>query len=139
MGENEGLIEVVNGTTVGGKPFIYEIIKHKIAVDDEIPQGVEYTLNINVRMDNSIQFINGSFAEEGTTGTRESVCVVLYSQTKKIGLEDVMKVWSKDPYDPEYKMGFLMNFSEQPELDDQFPQHPLSEARAFVKYIVENN
>lgn len=139
MGENEGLIEVINGTTASGKPFIYEIIKHRMVAENDLPRGVEYTLNINVRMDNSIQFINGSFAEEGMTGARDSIVLAMYSKAKNLSLEDTMKEWFRDPYDPEFKSGFLMNISEKPELDEQFPNHPLSEARALVKFIVENN
>ena len=139
MGDNEGLIEVVAGLTATGKQYIYEIIKHRSTTDDGIPHGVEYTFNINVRMDNSIQFINGSFAEEGTTGVRDSICMALYSQAKSLSLEDTMRDWFKDPYDPEYSRGFLMNLSERPEFDEKFPSHPLSEARALAKFIIENN
>ena len=139
MGENEGLIEVENGTTASGKPFIYEVIKHRIATEDGIPHGVEYTLNINVRMDNSIQFINGSFAEEGTTGVRDNIVLAMYSNAKKTSMEDTMKAWFRDPYDSEFKRGFLMNKSEESVFDEQFPNHPLSVARALVKFIVENN
>ena len=139
MGDNEGLIEVISGTTASGKPYIYEIIKHRIAAEDDIPRGVEYTFNINVRFDNSIQFINGSFAEEGTTGVRDSICMALYSKANNLSMEDAMKGWFKDPYDPDYNRGFLMNLSERPEFDEKFPAHPLSEARALAKYIIENN
>jgi hypothetical protein len=139
MGENEGLIEVVNGTTSSGKPYIYNIIKHRIVVDDDVSHGVEYTLNINVHTDNSIQFINGSFSEEGTTGVRDSFGMALYSRVKNLNLENTIKEWFQDPYDSEFKKGFLMNFSERSEFDEQFPHHPLSEARALVRFIVENN
>ena len=105
MGENEGLIEVINGTTASGKPFIYEIIKHRMVAENDLPRGVEYTLNINVRMDNSIQFINGSFAEEGMTGARDSIVLAMYSKAKNLSLEDTMKEWFRDPYDPEFKSG----------------------------------
>ena len=110
-----------------------------MVAENDLPRGVEYTLNINVRMDNSIQFINGSFAEEGMTGARDSIVLAMYSKAKNLSLEDTMKEWFRDPYDPEFKSGFLMNISEKPELDEQFPNHPLSEARALVKFIVENN
>ena len=32
-----------------------------------------------------------------------------------------------------------MNLSENMEYDAMFPQHPLSETRNFIKYIIENN
>ena len=50
-----------------------------------------------------------------------------------------MDGWFKDPYDKNYKKGILMNLSENMEYDAMFPQHPLSETRNFIKYIIENN
>ena len=139
MGENEGLIEVVNGTTAAGKSYIYEIVKQRVMDGDGLSQGVEYTLNINVRMEKSIQFINGSFTEEGMTGVRDNMVLAMYSKAQNISLGEAMSEWFRDPYDPEFKKGFLMNLSEKSEFDEQFPDHPLSEARTLVKYIVENN
>jgi len=139
LGENEGIIEVSNGTTAGGRPYIYEIIKHGMKGANNIFLGVEYTLNINVQMDNSIQFFNGSFAEEGTTGMRESIGLELFKRANNIEDYSDMVGWLKDPYEPEYKKGLLMNASEKAELDEQFPWHALSEARNFVKYIIKNN
>ena len=139
MGENEGLIEVVKGTTAAGKSYIYEIVKQRVMDGDGLSQGVEYTLNINVRMEKSIQFINGSFTEEGMTGVRDNMVLAMYSKAQNISLGEAMSEWFRDPYDPEFKKGFLMNLSEKSEFDEQFPDHPLSEARTLVKYIVENN
>lgn len=139
MGEGDGLIEVKGGNTEDGRPYIYEIIKHHYAPEAGTVTGNEYTLNINVRMEHSIQFINGSFAEEGTIGLRDTVGMAIYQKTTGLSMDEVMKTWSRDPYDPDYRKGFLMNQSEVPELDEQFPDHPLSKARAFVKYIVNNN
>ena len=47
--------------------------------------------------------------------------------------------WVRDPYDPDRKKGFLMNWTEDEKYDGLFPYHPLSEVRQFVKYVVENN
>lgn len=139
MGEDAGLIEVANGVTKGGKPFIYEIIKHRISKGANMPQKVEYTLNINVKMDNSIQFINSSFTEKGVTGVRDNMVFAMYSKTQNLSIDEMMEKWSVDPYDPDFKKGFLMNISEKTEFDELFPQHPLSEARKLVKFIIENN
>ena len=136
MGENEGIIEVKNGKTASGKPYIYIIIKHRFG--EEVPV-VEYTLNINVRKERSIQFINSSFAEKGMTGLREAACLPVYAQAQHLGLDEAVKTWLQDPYDPDFKKGFLMNASEKADLDDQFPKHPLSAARSLVKYIIDNN
>lgn len=139
MGDSEGVIEVKSGITSSGRSYTYEIIKHRFITEDGIPQGVEYTLNINIRMENTIQFIIGSFSEEGTTGLRDTICLELYARTKKTSYQEVMKDWFKDPYDPEYKKGFLMNLSERSEFDEKFPNHPLSQARALVDFLSKNN
>ncbi len=139
MGEDEGLIEVVNGTTKAGRKIIYEILKHRMPADDGLPPLVEYTLNLNLRMEKTIQFINASFSEEGMTGTRESIGMALYARENDMTMDQVRENWTRDPYDPTYKRGFLMNLSEDAKLDEQFPHHPLSEARALVRFIVEHN
>ena len=38
-----------------------------------------------------------------------------------------------------YKADNIMIESEKVDYDIMFPQHPLSEIRALIKYIVENN
>ena len=47
--------------------------------------------------------------------------------------------WFEDPYDPDYKRGFLMNRSESPEFDSVFPSHALSVARALIGFVIDNN
>jgi len=47
--------------------------------------------------------------------------------------------WVADPYDPTYMQGALMNLSEKEEYDEAFPNHPLSQARKIVKFLIENN
>ena len=46
--------------------------------------------------------------------------------------------WFKDPYDESYTKGVLMNLSEKEEFDEIFPNHPLTEARAFIDFILNN-
>ncbi len=139
MGESEGIIEVNNGITAGGRPYIYEIIKHHMKDEEEgYPGRMTYTLNINVRFDNSIQFINGSFAEGNTTGMRDSVVYAMYMKTKDEKPDEVGE-WFYDPYDPNYTKGLRMNVSERAGFDEEFPWHPLSMCRNLVKFIIDNN
>lgn len=141
LGEKEGIIEVKSGTTAAGRPFVYEILKHY----EEEFMGVDYILNINIRMEKSIQFINGSFSEEGITGLRDNTVYAMLRSAVDAKPDDneayldAIENWSVDPYDPEFKKGFLMNRSEREGADEMFPQHPLSEARRLVRYIVDNN
>jgi hypothetical protein len=45
----------------------------------------------------------------------------------------------KDPYDEKFDRGILMNLSEKREYDYSFPNHPLSEMRRLIDYIIDNN
>ena len=139
LGENQGIIEVRSGKTASGKPFVFDILKMSSVSKEGFPMGMSYILNINVKMDKSIQFINGSFSEEGMTGMRDSVCFAMFRQSNSSESEDLLDGWFRDPYDSNYTKGLRMNFSEQEGLDEKFPWHPLSELRRLVKYIIENN
>lgn len=144
MGEKEGIIEVKSGVTVAGRPYIYNITKHLDVGPNGEPMKMNYIMNINVRMENSIQFFNGCFSEEGVTGMRDSIGMALFHKVREQnGIEttedNIMDGWFRDPYDDSYTKGLPKNFSEAEELDEQFPMHPLSEARAFVKFIIESN
>ncbi len=137
LDENSGIIEVNNGITKKGRSYVYDIIKHSMTADGS-NLGNAYILNINVKYEKSIQFINASFSECGMTGYRDATGYELFRRFNNGG-ESGFDGWCSDPYDPSYQKGFLMNMSERYELDDQFPDHPLSHARKLVEYIVENN
>lgn len=144
MDENQGIIEVNTGSCKNGGRFIYYLMKYRKGID-AIPKKVGYQLNFNFKIGDQIYFISGSFEEEGITGQRDSVGIMLYIKAKEQAGEpadmgNIMENdWFRDPYDSEYKKGFLMNRSEIPELDSTFQAHPLSVARELVKYVTENN
>ena len=144
MGEKEGIIEVKSGVTVAGRPYIYNITKHLDVGSSGEPIRMNYIMNLNVRMENSIQFFNGCFSEEGVTGMRDSIGMALFHKVREQnGIEttedNIMDGWFRDPYDESYTRGLPRNYSEAEELDEQFPMHPLSEARAFLRFVIENN
>ncbi len=139
MRENEGLIEVKNDLTKKGRKYVYIIFKNSMVSENGFPQGNEYSMNINIQFENSIQFINSSFAECGMTGERDAMGMEMYIRAKNIDIDKALETWQEDPYDPTYKKGFLMNRSEQDIFDEIFPWHPLSEARKFMRFIAENN
>ena len=144
MNENQGIIEVQNGDCKNGGKYIYYIMKYRRSAED-ISLGGGYQLNFNFIIDNTIYFISGSFDEAGITGVRDSTAYALIVSAKRdpgdeIDVENLMENgWFCDPYDPDYKKGFRMNLSEKPGLDEMFPEHPLSVARALVKYVINNN
>ena len=107
---------------------------------------VSYLLNLNVNVGEDDYFVNGSFTEEGMTGARDSFGFAMFQNAikekhtdKHFTTKEIMKMFFEDPYDSEYRDGFLMNFSERDIFDEKFPDHPLSIARKYVKWVLENN
>ena len=136
MGDNEGIIEVKIGKTKEGNPFIYNILKQKLHNNGKPGNG--YALNLNFQIGEHIYFVNGFFEEYGTTGIRESNVFAMY-QKEHPNLADPFEGWSCDPYEPTFKKGFLRNLSEHQQFDRFCPGHPLSQARAYIDYIIDNN
>ena len=135
LGEDQGLIVVETGKTSAGFDFIYSIVKTL-----REPSGIQYCLTMHVRYDQYAVQVQGFFDELGVTGMRDAM---IFTQAQSEGLvetiEGGIKGWNADPYDPNYNTGCLMNLSEQQRFDQWFPQHPLSEARQFVMYLVNIN
>ena len=134
---NFGLVEVKNGLTQKSNKYIYSIRKMS-QLNAEIPQGVNYLINMNVEFNGKIKFIQGSFEEVGTTGMRDSFVFSQFAALCK-SMDKAMEKWNEDPYDSNFKDGFLMNRSETEEFDESFPDHPLTHCRQLVKFIINNN
>lgn len=137
MQEYEGLIETNAGVTKAGNKYAYVIIKHPMTEKNGEFIGTEYTMNINVKLGEKMKLINTSFVEEGPTGMRDATVYALLSESGEVG--SGFEGWQEDPYDKDYEYGFLMNMSEKREYDSMFPNHPLSEERKLLQYIIENN
>ena len=133
LAESQGLVEVNTGITKNQKRYIYSIVKTKME-----PSGIQYVLTMHIDMNDHAVNIQSYFDEVGITGLRDSTIMNKMINEGKITLPN-MEGWFSDPYDVNYKKGLLRNESEKADYDSMFPQHPLSEARNFVKYIVENN
>lgn len=133
LAEGQGLIEVLSGTTKNQKRYIYSIVKTKLN-----PSGMQYVLTMHIDMNDHSVNIQSYFDEVGMTGLRDTTIMNKMINEGKITPSN-MDGWFKDPYDENYKKGLLRNESEKPEYDAMFPQHPLSETRNFIKYLVENN
>ena len=131
--DNKGVVEAENGITKSGKRFVYTIVK-VLQVTGGAPAGVLYNLNMQIENGNSATMVQGYFAEQGATGKRESA---VYSELKNT--PNINENWSKDPYDENFKFGILKNISENREYDENFPDHPLTQARKFVEFVAENN
>lgn len=133
LSETQGLVEVKSGSTKNQKRYIYSIVKTKLN-----PSGMQYVLTMHIDMNNHAINIQSYFDEVGMTGLRDATIMNKMISEGKITPPN-MDGWFKDPYDENYRRGLLRNESEKPEYDAMFPQHPLSEMRNFIKYLVENN
>ncbi len=131
LGDNQALIEVKNGRTKKGRLFVYSIVKTR-----QKEHGVEYFLLMHVAYDDCALSVNAHFLEAGMTGYRDAAIWELAHRKGIVSHEDKENWWF-DPYDKDFKHPFLMNLSEKEELDKIFPEHPLTQARQFVKLITE--
>ena len=135
LDDTQGLICVENGETKNNRKYIYSIVK---TVNDSF-SGASYHLRMNIQYDKKIYEIEGEFSEDGTTGVRDSMILSIMMSKGVVTVEnDKMHGWFKDPYDESYTSGVLMNLSENEEFDELFPDHPLTQARKFVKFIIDN-
>lgn len=131
MSDNQGIIEVKNGVTTKGFPYIYSITKSS---NDE---GNMYSLIFNVKFENVIRCLKGVFIECGAIGIRESsIHEEMLKMNNEVDEKGIIIGWTEDPYNVDYTKGYLMNKSENTEFDKDYPQHALSEARTLVEFIV---
>lgn len=132
---NAGLLEVA--TTTGPVPCVYALFKNRMP--DGGP-GVHYagTLYAHYRPGECLR-LAAQAVEVGTTGMREASLfpamlgqgLVTFAADGNTGQSQPVG-WSRDPYDPTWTHGFLMNLAEQRQWDKQFPGHPLSVLRGAI-------
>ncbi len=123
-----GLIEVDVERTSSGVPFVYSLMKIK-----QESGGVQYNLTLHLHAEH-VQQVQGFFIEGHTTGVRDAAVYEIARQNNWLHeptADDPMGGWARDPY-TELKTGFVMNMSELPDFDGQFPAHPLSMAREVI-------
>ena len=132
LSEDQGLVQVENGKTEAGRPYIFSVVKSRAEEG-----GVQYTLTMQIAYTAWVLSLQGFFDEKGTAGTREAA--VLEQLRSRGRFTENLKGWTMDPYDAAYRKGLLMNLSEMPHLDGRFPGHPLTMLRSFAAYLAANN
>lgn len=95
-------------------------------------------MTLNIKIDNKIYLIQSSFVETNISGIRDSIIFVEHLNEYNTR-EEALSNWTCDPYDKDYKYGFLMNKSEDIKYDPLFPNHPLTQTRILIEHIIENN
>lgn len=133
LADNQGIIEVSNGTTKYDKKYAYSIIKNSLE-----PRGMSYILTMHIIKDGTALCLRGQFEEQGMSGQRDAY-VYEYAIRCNIGIGTDGEGWFKDPFDNDFVRGLRMNYSEDRRFDESFPDHPLSQVRALISFIIENN
>lgn len=128
-----GPIDVDAARTASGIPNVYSLMK--------IPgehRGIHYNLTLHLVGERTLQIRSG-FDESDVTGMREAF-VYEMAQRHNMLHESTPDYptggWAHDPYDHS-TTGFVMNMSELPDFDEQFPSHPLTLARELLRSIAE--
>ena len=139
MDDHQGLIMAKCGITPKGNRYAYTIRKLQLVDEKGEPQRpTYYDLSFNIRINGKVHFINSSFQpKDDAPGDRTGCLGIMQLGSSELKL--TAEEWVGDPYDPERKKGFLMNWEEDEKYDGLFPYHPLSEMRRFVKYVIANN
>ena len=137
--DNQGLIDVKCGVTPKGNRYAY-IIRKMYHTDEEGNRQwpIQYLLGMNIRINGKIHFIDSSFGPDEELGDiRRSALSIMSCGSRDLKL--AADQWERDPFDPEVKEGFLMDWTEDEKYDALFPYSPLSELRGFLRYVIENN
>jgi len=141
MDESMGLIEVSVIEVAGGKQATKTILKQ------EFERAPVYTgkLQYKTSLGNGL-VVQVTAREYGVTGVREAIVggklsdhTVTETKTESGGTltsqGGLPKDFYEDPYDPEYKKGYLMNKSELAEYDAKMPTQCLSILRSTLDSI----
>ena len=133
LADNQGIVEIVNGKTKYDKQYVYSIVK-----SSREPHGMNYILTMHIVKHDKSLCIRGQFEERGMTGQRDAF-VYEYARRENIVKEIGGEGWFEDPYDKDFTRGLRMNLSENRKFDRSFPDHPLSQLRTLIAFIIENN
>jgi hypothetical protein len=129
-----GFVDVNVSRTNSGIPYVYSLMK----IPGE-PRGIHYNLTLHLIGERVMQ-IRGHFDEGTVTGMREAVVYEMAQRSNMLREpteDDPTGGWAHDPFDHSTR-GFVMNMSELPDFDEQFPKHPLTLARELLRNIADS-
>jgi len=99
------------------------------------PSGMLYIGSLTFPFADFSYVIKVQCFEEGITGMRDAVVADRLMGAGDVKLDPKtggILGWAQDPYEPSFKGPALKNQSEDEKYDSQFPEHPLSRARAIL-------
>lgn len=127
-GVNAGLIEV-ELSQKDKLSFVRTIFK--------LPQedaGMTYIASLTLPFKTCSFVLKVQAAEIDITGMREALIANRLISTNILSANGYSD-WSSDPYDNSFQSTTLMNKSEEDRYDNEFPDHPLTQARQILKQI----
>ncbi len=127
---NGGLVEV-DIIDLKGHAAVKTIFKFK-----QEPHGMAYLASLTIPFEKCSYVIKIQAPEFDMTGMRDSMILADFMREKKVKLgKNGLENWLQDPYDSDFKSTCLMNPSDLPVYDAEFPNHPLSQARKLLATI----
>lgn len=112
--------------SVGGVPAMHQLVKFP---HPQLPRGLIFVSNVFVAKTTCTASVIYFAAEAGITGVREATLMA------KLGMP---KDWVQPhPYDPQVRSNLPYLRGDDPGWDAQFPDHPLSRARAWVRRLTQ--
>lgn len=128
MAADGGGIVAIEAAIVAGFSAVYTLFKYP-----QDPQGMAYVGALIIPFRDCSYVLKVQSLEEGITGTRETLVM---NQLLAAGEIDAkMQGWAQDPYAPTFREGALMNLAEAEAYDAQFPTHPLSLTRHYLREL----
>lgn len=133
LGDDQGLIEVRNGSTESGRRFVDSIVK---TVTEG--RGALYALTLLIEYHEQVLFAQVSCGEKGMMGERGART---YELARRQGVTEMQgsRGWMCDPYDENFRRGIRRNWGEHERFDPMFPWHALSVARSIRSLMIANN
>lgn len=97
--------------------------------------GIDYTYFLNIRNyeEQKLYQVIIRVNEGSPTGMRDNLLLHPLSEITNLDMEELTKLYRKDPYDDNFKIGNRRNLSEMEEFDYLFPFHPLSIIRQEIR------
>ncbi|WP_436497001.1 TY-Chap domain-containing protein [Actinokineospora sp. HUAS TT18] len=110
---------------IGGVRGVCQVAKVPLP---NAPRGQVFVANIFLAKATGFVMFGYIAAEQGITGMREALIM------QRLGVPDNWVL--PHPYDPELRSAVPYHRGDDPAWDAQFPEHPLSRARAWVREMV---
>jgi TPR repeat protein len=121
---NEGCLLEMDIRRLGGRAALYQLWKQRQSRNE---RGFVFFAVYVVPSSGGIAGLQYQASEGGTTGVRETLVVVKLGIPKKLGIPH--------PYDPDLTGGLPYLRADEPAWDEMFPDHPLSQARAWSRLM----